>query len=96
MRASRSPGYDEHAAAVTMTAAVLTGAGFGTPLSWQTEIGGSRGPGSGSPRSGSEQLPITSGASRACVLCRCPGPRLGAVRAGRPDGGLGGMSPVPW
>ncbi|MGW3167931.1 replication-relaxation family protein [Streptomyces sp. NPDC001142] len=31
-------GYDEHAAAVTMTAAVLTGAGFGTPLSWQTEI----------------------------------------------------------
>ncbi|MFC9751236.1 replication-relaxation family protein [Streptomyces niveus] len=32
-------GYDEHAAAVTSTAAVLTGAGFGTPLSWQTEIG---------------------------------------------------------
>ncbi|WP_405393464.1 replication-relaxation family protein (plasmid) [Streptomyces sp. NBC_01102] len=32
-------GFDEHAAAVTMTAAVLTGAGFGTPLSWQTEIG---------------------------------------------------------
>ncbi|WP_258047145.1 replication-relaxation family protein [Streptomyces sp. SM13] len=31
-------GFDEHAAAVTMTAAVLTGAGFGTPLSWQTEI----------------------------------------------------------
>ncbi|GGU10844.1 hypothetical protein GCM10010272_64780 [Streptomyces lateritius] len=31
-------GYDEHAAAVTMTAAVLTGAGYGTPLSWQTEI----------------------------------------------------------
>lgn len=31
-------GYDEHAAAVTMTASVLTGAGFGTPLSWQTEI----------------------------------------------------------
>ncbi|OEJ21752.1 hypothetical protein AS594_39845 [Streptomyces agglomeratus] len=31
-------GYDEHAAAVTMTAAVLTEAGFGTPLSWQTEI----------------------------------------------------------
>lgn len=32
-------GFDEHAAAVTMTASVLTGAGFGTPLSWQTEIG---------------------------------------------------------
>ncbi|MEU9189453.1 replication-relaxation family protein [Streptomyces sp. NPDC048484] len=32
-------GFDEHAAAVTMTAAVLTGASFGTPLSWQTEIG---------------------------------------------------------
>ncbi|MFE3144385.1 replication-relaxation family protein [Streptomyces scopuliridis] len=32
-------GFDEHAAAVTLTAAVLTGAGFGTPLSWQTEIG---------------------------------------------------------
>ncbi|MBB6439858.1 replication-relaxation family protein [Streptomyces candidus] len=32
-------GFDAHAAAVTMTAAVLTGAGFGTPLSWQTEIG---------------------------------------------------------
>ncbi|MFI6530668.1 replication-relaxation family protein [Streptomyces uncialis] len=31
-------GYDEHAAAVTSTTAVLTGAGFGTPLSWQTEI----------------------------------------------------------
>ncbi|MFJ2915014.1 replication-relaxation family protein [Streptomyces sp. NPDC087228] len=31
-------GFDEHAAAVTMTASVLTGAGFGTPLSWQTEI----------------------------------------------------------
>lgn len=31
-------GFDEHAAAVTTTAAVLTGAGFGTPLSWQTEI----------------------------------------------------------
>ncbi|MER6784385.1 replication-relaxation family protein [Streptomyces sp. NPDC000658] len=32
-------GFHDHAAAVTMTAAVLTGAGFGTPLSWQTEIG---------------------------------------------------------
>lgn len=32
-------GYDEHAAAVTSAVAVLTGAGFGTPLSWQTEIG---------------------------------------------------------
>ncbi|WP_329031237.1 hypothetical protein OIE71_00055 [Streptomyces sp. NBC_01725] len=32
-------GYDEHAAAVTSTAAVLTGAGLGTPLSWQTETG---------------------------------------------------------
>ncbi|MGW3562267.1 hypothetical protein ACWDNT_34265, partial [Streptomyces sp. NPDC000963] len=31
-------GYDEHAAAVTSTAAVLTGAGYGTPLSWQTGI----------------------------------------------------------
>jgi hypothetical protein len=31
-------GFDAHAAAVTMTAAVLTGAGFGTLLSWQTEI----------------------------------------------------------
>ncbi|MGW0607736.1 replication-relaxation family protein [Streptomyces sp. NPDC002640] len=31
-------GFDEHAAAVTTTAAVLTGAGFGTPLSWQTEM----------------------------------------------------------
>ncbi|MEL5960066.1 replication-relaxation family protein [Streptomyces sp. CLV115] len=31
-------GYDEHAAAVTLTAAVLTGVGYGTPLSWQTEI----------------------------------------------------------
>ncbi|MEU5163850.1 replication-relaxation family protein [Streptomyces sp. NPDC020875] len=34
----KDDGYDEHAAAVTSTAAVLTGAGFGTPLSWQTEI----------------------------------------------------------
>ncbi|MCI3220863.1 replication-relaxation family protein [Streptomyces sp. NP-1717] len=32
-------GYDAHAAAVTSTAAVLTGAGLGTPLSWQTETG---------------------------------------------------------
>ncbi|MGZ3097049.1 hypothetical protein [Streptomyces sp. H62] len=31
-------GFDEHAATVTMTAAVPTGAGFGRPLSWQTEI----------------------------------------------------------
>ncbi|MFD9722085.1 hypothetical protein [Streptomyces sp. NPDC059076] len=31
-------GFDEHAAAVTTTAAVLIGAGYGTPLSWQTEI----------------------------------------------------------
>ncbi|MGW0607280.1 replication-relaxation family protein [Streptomyces sp. NPDC002640] len=31
-------GFDEHTAAVTMTAAVLTGAGSGTPLSWRTEI----------------------------------------------------------
>ncbi|MFJ5829526.1 hypothetical protein [Streptomyces sp. NPDC093089] len=30
-------GYDEHAAAVTTTAAVLTGAGYGTVLSRQTE-----------------------------------------------------------
>lgn len=37
-RPVESDGYDEHAAAVTSTAAVLTGAGFGTPLSWQTEI----------------------------------------------------------
>ncbi|MFF6945892.1 replication-relaxation family protein [Streptomyces lavendulae] len=34
----KAEGYDEHAAAVTSTAAVLTGAGYGTPLSWQTEI----------------------------------------------------------
>lgn len=34
----KDDGYDEHAAAVTTTAAVLTGAGYGTPLSWQTEI----------------------------------------------------------
>ncbi|TGB11640.1 hypothetical protein E4099_11850 [Streptomyces palmae] len=34
----KDDGYDEHAAAVTSTAAVLTGAGYGTPLSWQTEI----------------------------------------------------------
>ncbi|MFF1285806.1 hypothetical protein ACFVY4_34710 [Streptomyces sp. NPDC058299] len=33
-----SDGYDEHAAAVTSTAAVLTASGYGTPLSWQTEI----------------------------------------------------------
>ncbi|WP_424863402.1 replication-relaxation family protein [Streptomyces sp. MMS24-I29] len=37
-RPVKDDGYDEHAAAVTSTAAVLTGAGFGTPLSWQTEI----------------------------------------------------------
>ncbi|WP_267905313.1 replication-relaxation family protein [Streptomyces marianii] len=37
-RPKEADGYDEHAAAVTSTAAVLTGAGFGTPLSWQTEI----------------------------------------------------------
>ncbi|MFI0742737.1 replication-relaxation family protein [Streptomyces sp. NPDC021100] len=37
-RPVEADGYDEHAAAVTSTAAVLTGAGFGTPLSWQTEI----------------------------------------------------------
>ncbi|MEU4799432.1 hypothetical protein [Streptomyces sp. NPDC023327] len=30
-------GFDEYATAVRMTAAVLTGAGFGTPLSRQTE-----------------------------------------------------------
>ncbi|MEU7560376.1 hypothetical protein [Streptomyces eurythermus] len=34
----QADGYDEHAAAVTSTAAVLTGAGYGTPLSWQTDI----------------------------------------------------------
>jgi hypothetical protein len=38
-RPTGGDGYDEHAAAVTSTAAVLTAAGFGTPLSWQTEIG---------------------------------------------------------
>lgn len=38
-RPKEADGYDEHAGAVTSTAAVLTGAGFGTPLSWQTEIG---------------------------------------------------------
>ncbi|MFD3678600.1 replication-relaxation family protein [Streptomyces sp. NPDC058613] len=38
-RPVKADGYDEHAAAVTSTAAVLTGAGYGTPLSWQTEIG---------------------------------------------------------
>ena len=38
-RPKEADGYDEHAAAVTSTAALLTGAGFGTPLSWQTEIG---------------------------------------------------------
>ncbi|MFJ3728504.1 replication-relaxation family protein [Streptomyces sp. NPDC090045] len=38
-RPQQADGYDEHAAAVTSTAAVLTGAGYGTPLSWQTEIG---------------------------------------------------------
>ncbi|MEU3755781.1 replication-relaxation family protein [Streptomyces olivoreticuli] len=37
-RPTGADGYDEHAA-VTSTAAVFTGAGFGTPLSWQTEIG---------------------------------------------------------
>ncbi|MGW3958015.1 replication-relaxation family protein [Streptomyces sp. NPDC004752] len=37
-RPVEADGYDEHAAAVTLTAAVLTGAGYGTPLSWQTEI----------------------------------------------------------
>lgn len=37
-RPVEADGYDEHAAAVTSTAAVLTGAGYGTPLSWQTEI----------------------------------------------------------
>ncbi|MFI7872377.1 hypothetical protein [Streptomyces salinarius] len=31
-------GFDDDAAAVTMTAAVLTGVGFGAPLSWRTEI----------------------------------------------------------
>ncbi|MFD6186784.1 replication-relaxation family protein [Streptomyces goshikiensis] len=38
-RPVEADGYDEHSAAVTSTAAVLTGAGYGTPLSWQTEIG---------------------------------------------------------
>ncbi|MFJ2900601.1 replication-relaxation family protein [Streptomyces sp. NPDC087218] len=37
-RPVKDDGYDEHAAAVTTTAAVLTGAGYGTPLSWRTEI----------------------------------------------------------
>ncbi|MCZ0983799.1 replication-relaxation family protein [Streptomyces diastatochromogenes] len=37
-RPVQADGYDEHAAAVTSTAAVLSGAGYGTPLSWQTEI----------------------------------------------------------
>lgn len=37
-RPVKDDGYDEHAAAVTSTVAVLTGAGYGTPLSWQTEI----------------------------------------------------------
>lgn len=37
-RPVKDNGYDEHAAAVTSTTAVLTGAGYGTPLSWQTEI----------------------------------------------------------
>ncbi|WP_331757427.1 replication-relaxation family protein (plasmid) [Streptomyces sp. NBC_01650] len=37
-RPVKDDGYDEHAAAVTSTAAVLTGAGYGTPLSWQTEM----------------------------------------------------------
>ncbi|MFF9352740.1 replication-relaxation family protein [Streptomyces sp. NPDC014734] len=37
-RPVKDVGYDEHAAAVTTTTAVLTGAGYGTPLSWQTEI----------------------------------------------------------
>ncbi|GLX49704.1 hypothetical protein Shyhy01_26540 [Streptomyces hygroscopicus subsp. hygroscopicus] len=37
-RPVKDDGYDEHAAAVTSTAAVLTGAGYGIPLSWQTEI----------------------------------------------------------
>ncbi|CAL9279262.1 hypothetical protein SUDANB180_07482 [Streptomyces sp. enrichment culture] len=37
-RPVKDDGYDEHAAAVTTTAAVLTGAGYGMPLSWQTEI----------------------------------------------------------
>ncbi|MFJ8948298.1 replication-relaxation family protein [Streptomyces sp. NPDC102395] len=37
-RPVKDDGYDEHAAAVTSTAAMLTGAGYGTPLSWQTEI----------------------------------------------------------
>ncbi|MFM9584169.1 replication-relaxation family protein [Streptomyces caniscabiei] len=37
-RPVKDDGYDEHAAAVTSSAAVLTGAGYGTPLSWQTEI----------------------------------------------------------
>lgn len=37
-RPVKDEGYDEHAAAVISTAAVLTGAGCGTPLSWQTEI----------------------------------------------------------
>ncbi|MFI5620537.1 replication-relaxation family protein [Streptomyces sp. NPDC051567] len=37
-RPVKNDGYDEHAAAVTSTAAVLTGAEYGTPLSRQTEI----------------------------------------------------------
>ncbi|MBT2440073.1 hypothetical protein J7E93_08050 [Streptomyces sp. ISL-36] len=37
-RPVEADGYDELATAVTSTAAVLTDAGYGTPLSWQTEI----------------------------------------------------------
>jgi hypothetical protein len=37
-RPVKDDGYDEHAAAVASTAAVLTGAGYGTSLSWQPEI----------------------------------------------------------
>ena len=37
--ANGAPGYHEHAVAVTSTAAALARAGFGTLLSWQTEVG---------------------------------------------------------
>ncbi|MFE0686076.1 hypothetical protein ACFW17_35470 [Streptomyces sp. NPDC058961] len=61
-------GFDEHAAAVTMTASVLTGAGFGTPLSWQTEI--------------AHKLPY--GYTQYADLTMRPGRRVPVAPGGRP------------
>lgn len=92
-RPVESDGYDEHAAAVTSTAAVLAGAGYGTPLSWQTESGGkpSAGRRSVRPRSGRRAVRCAPGAARSsptsagstCSGGEGPGATVPAGCAGR-------------